>query len=421
MPRYPERVEWKHLYAAATLLVAALYLFSVRSIFSPFVAFLLLLVLLLPYAGSTGYVGLVLGFTVLTLLWLLTTVGSILAPFVLALALAYILDPAVDWLQRRRLPRWAAILVLALPVVALVLLAVLVGIPALIDEVELLVSKIPDAVAGLAAWIERARVSAMRWNVPFVGARLQAWLQTLTPERIGEMIAGRQAEIGARLWDAVVGVGRGLGFAFTILGYVVLTPVLTFYLLRDYDRITSRLGTLVPVNRRESWIPAIRQYDQLLSRFLRGQLIEAALVGIMTWIGLRIVGFPNAALVATIAAVFNVVPYLGLPVSLIPVIVIALVSGNVLSLLLRAGIVFAIVQFIDGSVTGPRIAGGSVGLHPVWIMLALTIGGAMFGFVGLLLAVPLAILVKLLLLAGLVRYRRSRLYLGPAAAGEPEA
>lgn len=417
----PGRVEWKYLYAAAALLVAVLYLLSVRSILSPFVAYILLLILLVPYAGSTGYVGLVLGLTILALLWLLTTVGSILAPFVLAVALAYILDPAVDWLERRRLPRWAAILVLALPVVGLVVLGVLVGIPALVDEIQVIASRVPDAVTRFAAWLERMRASAMRWNIPFVGARLQAWLQTLTPERIGELITARQAEIGAHLWDAVVGVSRGVGLALTVLGYVVLTPVLTFYLLRDYDRITARLGTLVPVQRRESWVAAVREYDRLLSRFLRGQLIEAALVGVLTWIGLKIVGFPNAALVGTFAAIFNVVPYLGLIASVIPVVVIALLSGNVLSLLLRAAIVFAIVQFIDGSVTGPRIAGGSVGLHPVWIMLALTLGSTLFGFVGLLLAVPLAILAKLLLLAGLERYRRSRLYLGPAGADGPDA
>jgi predicted PurR-regulated permease PerM len=110
--------------------------------------------------------------------------------------------------------------------------------------------------------------------------------------------------------------------------------------------------------------------------------------------------------------VFNLVPYLGLVASILPVVVIALLSGSFLGSLLRAGIVFVIVQFIDGSVTGPRIVGGSVGLHPVWVMLALAVGSFFFGFVGLLLAMPAAVLIKLLLREALTRYRASATFRG---------
>src|SRR5690606_12455779 len=131
-----------------------------------------------------------------------------------------------------------------------------------------------------------------------------------------------------------------------------------------------------------------------------------------------IAGVPYAGLVGAIAGVFNLVPYLGLVVSIVPVVIIALLSGDILSILIRAGIVFAIVQTIDSTVAGPRIVGTSVGLHPVWVILALALGGAFFGFVGLLIAVPTAVLVKLLLREGLARYRRSSAFLGSAAASE---
>jgi predicted PurR-regulated permease PerM len=156
----------------------------------------------------------------------------------------------------------------------------------------------------------------------------------------------------------------------------------------------------------------MREFDNLLSRFLRGQLIEAILVGILTWLGLLILHVPYAGLVGVVAGIFNLIPYLGLVVSIIPVLIIALLSGHFVSIIARAGIVFFIVQLIDGSITGPRIVGGSIGIHPVVVILALAVGSFFFGFVGLLLAMPAAILIKLLARDAIVRYKRSALYRG---------
>jgi predicted PurR-regulated permease PerM len=185
------------------------------------------------------------------------------------------------------------------------------------------------------------------------------------------------------------------------------------YLLKDFDDIRMRVADLVPHARRDDWLSFAADYDRLLSRFLRGQLIAAALVGLLTWLGLWIAGVPYAGLVGAIAGVFNLVPYLGLVVSIIPILIIALLSGSFLSIIIRAGIVFAIVQTIDSTIAGPRIVGGSVGIHPVWVILALAVGGAFFGFVGLLIAMPVAVLIKLLLQHALTRYRASAMFLGP--------
>jgi predicted PurR-regulated permease PerM len=134
-------------------------------------------------------------------------------------------------------------------------------------------------------------------------------------------------------------------------------------------------------------------------------------------LGLWIAGFPYSGLVAAVAGVFNIVPYLGLPVSLIPALVIALISGSFLASLLKIAIVFGIVQVLDGNIIGPKIVGESTGLHPVWVILSIAVAGSFFGFAGFLLAIPAAILVKLLAEAGLDRYRRSPVYLGADAGG----
>ncbi len=412
----PMRVlDWRWVHGAAVLGVLGLFLFELGDVLSPLVLFVALLALMTPYTGSTFHRLVVTTAAVLLALWLLRALGTLLAPFVLAFVLAYILDPAVDRLERLRLPRPAAILVLALPVAGLLVLLVAVGIPALTAQVESLIRRAPELVDRMALWIEGLRQGLLGLDIPFVDEReLAARLRTLTPDRVTAYLQERRLAIAQHGWQAVLGLGRGLAGVFTVIGYVVLTPVLTFYLLRDYDGMMARLSTYVPRPRQAAWSGFVAEYDLLLSRYLRGQLIEAALVGVLTWLGLWIAGFPYSGLVGAVAGVFNLVPYLGLVVSLVPGLIIAVVSGGFLANLLKLALVFFAVQFLDGNVLGPRIVGGSVGLHPVWVMLAIAVAAFFFGFVGLLLAIPGAILIKLLLTSGLRRYRESALYLGEA-------
>ena len=401
---------------AAVLLVLGLFLFSVAPVLSPMVLLLALLLLLAPYAGEPFHTRLALVAVLLTSLWLLVTLGSLLAPFILALVLAYILDPAVDRLERR-LPRTAAILVLAVPLVTLVVLALTLGLPALARQIEDLIAGAPEALERVIAWLEGMRERLLALRIPLLNEVALERLRALDREQVVAVLEARQEEIARRIWQGVLGLGRGIGTVLTVFGYVVLTPVLTFYLLKDWDTARARVQELIPNDRKTRWSAFAAEYDRLLSRYLRGQVVAATAVGVLTWLGLWIVGFPYSGLVGTVAGVFNLVPYLGLVVSLIPALVIALVSGSVAANLIKLAIVFGIVQFLDGSVVGPRIVGGSVGIHPVWVILALAVGGFFFGFVGLLVAVPGAVLVKLLVIGGLARYRASAVYNG--AAPEP--
>ena len=408
--------DWRLIHGAAVLLVLALLLFQLRPVLSPLVLFAALVVLMIPYSGSQFHRLLLLTATVLVGLWMLRALGTLLAPFILAFVLAYILDPLVDRLQRWRIPRSLAVLLLALPAVGAFVALIVAGIPALAGQVEALIERVPDAVERVAEWVEGLQAGLLGVDLPLVDEReLAARLRGLSPEAVTGFLEQQRTQIAERSWEAVLGLGRGIGTVFTILGYLILTPVLTFYLLRDWDRIMARVSTNIPRQRAASWTAFGREYDRLLSRYLRGQLIAAAIVGVLTWLGLLIAGFPYSGLVGAVAGVFNIVPYLGLPVSLIPAIVIALVSGSFLASMLKIVIVFGIVQVLDGNIIGPRIVGESTGLHPVWVILAITVAGVAYGFVGFLLAIPAAILVKLLVEAGLGRYRRSEIYLGSGA------
>jgi len=409
---------WAFTYCALVLLTAAALIFSMRSVLTPVVLFPLFILLMWPFAGDRRHQLAIVAACIVFLIWMLDTLGSLLAPFLLAAALAYILDPAIDMLERRRVPRSIAILILALPALALVVLAAFLGVPALISQIDQLLEGVPAAIERVGVWLTNLATRFGRLDLPFIEEeRLIAQIQAaLDPQRIVALVQRRQGEIMRSAWAAALGIGRGFGAIAVILGYVVLTPVLLFYLLRDWDRITSSAAALFPESTRAGWIGFAREYDRLLSRFLRGQLLAATIVGVLTWLGLMILGFPYSGLVGAIAGVFNIVPYLGLIVSILPVVIIAIISGNVLVLLLKAGIVFAVVQFIDGSVTGPRIVGESVGLHPVWVILALAVSGFAFGFAGLLLAMPAAVLIKLLLHEALTRWRASSVFRGTAPA-----
>ena len=408
--------EWRTIYGVVILLLTGLLLYTTRSVLSPVVVYLLLLLLLAPYLGTRRHTLLIVGMTLLMFLWLIDTLGGLLAPFILAMAIAYILNPAVDALERTRIPRAAGIALLGLPVLGLLAVAIIFGVPALANQLQTLIEQVPAAIERASGWFDAMRDRLTRTNLPFIQEdQLFRQLELLSEERVAAYLQERQAELLERGWGAALGVGRGIGVALGILGYVVLTPVLTVYLLRDFPKLKARAIVLMPEDKRDGWLRFLDEYDRLLSRFLRGQLLAASIVGVLTWLGLLIVGFPYSGLVGAVAGVFNVVPYLGLIVSIIPVLIIAVLSGSFVGSIVKAGIIFAIVQAIDGSVTGPRIVGESVGLHPVWVILALAVGSFFFGFVGLLLAVPLAVLFKLVLREIIARYSDSRVFRGTVA------
>jgi predicted PurR-regulated permease PerM len=405
------------LHGAAVLLVLALFFWALGDVLSPLILFAAFLALMTPYSGSAFHRLLVMTATALVALWMLMDLGSLLAPFVLAFILAYILDPLVDRLEAIRLPRSLAIVLLALPVLGGIGALLAFGIPALAQQVESLIQRLPELGERIASWIEGLQSGTLGLDLPLVDEEAIAErIRSVSTAEVITFLEEQQANLASGAWEGVLGLGRGLGTALTVLSYLVLTPVVTFYLLRDWDRIVERLESYIPRPRFERWTSLVVEYDELLSRFLRGQILAAAVVGVLTWVGLWIAGFPYSALVGAVAGVFNVVPYLGLPVSLIPAVIIAILSGSFATSILKVAIVFAIVQFLDGNVIAPKIVGESVGLHPVWVMLAIVVAGFFFGFVGLLLAIPAAIVVKIAVREGLERYRQSTVYLGEAEA-----
>jgi predicted PurR-regulated permease PerM len=415
LPR-SESTAWRAIYALVVVLVVVAFALSVRAVLNPFLLFLLVLLFASPFAGERSHRLLVGAAGVLTIVWLLDTLGALLAPFFLAVGFAYVLYPLVLWLERRRLSRGAAIGVLALPLLAALALLVFVGAPALVGQLAELIRRVPLAIQSLSGWVARLQLQLARNDWAYVDeAAILKRLQSLQPETVLAYLQARQAEIARSVWGGIVGAGRGLSFMLSILGYLFLAPILVYYLLRDWERIETSITGLVPTRSRARVVAFAREYDRLLAGYIRGNLLESAIVGALTFAGLWALGIPFAFLLGAMAAVFNLIPYIGLILTLIPALIVALFTGNIALSLLKVILVFGSVQTLDGAIIGPKVLGDAVDLHPVWVILSLSVAGFFWGLVGLLLAVPLAVLLKLLLREAIARYRRSPAFLGDNA------
>ncbi|HVO34389.1 MAG TPA: AI-2E family transporter [Gemmatimonadales bacterium] len=401
--------------APAVLLLAVL-LYMVRDVLSPLLVFAMLWAALWPERGNRHVARLLAIATALVTIWLFWVAGSLVAPFVLGLAFAYLLAPGVEWLGERRFPRPLGSVLILVPFLALIVLLIALLVPAVERQVLQLAQQLPVLFTRLADWLDRMRTSFLASNQGLLSEAQAAKLRSLSAGDLAAIVQERWQDVLRALWGGMVGIGKGVSLTLAILGYVVVTPVVTYHLLSSWPKITSWVQGLVPPARRPELFSFAGEYDRQLGRYVRGALTEATLVATLTGVGLGIVGFPGALLMAVSAGIGNLIPYIGLPLSLIPGLVLALTSGAIGTSLLQLIVVYGIVTLIDQVVTAPRIVGGAVGLNPVWVMIALALFGLLLGFVGLLVAIPLAVLVKMLAVRALARYRASAYYAGAAAS-----
>lgn len=413
MPDSPSGTRDAAAFGLAALLVITL-LAVARDVLSPPVVLGLLFLVLWPLRQKTGVRPVLVAASLVTLLWLWHDYGAFLGPFVAALALAYLLAPAVQRLQGLGARRPLAVAGILVPLLALAVLGVLLIGPQIIDQSTALVGKLPVFATTVLHWLVgvRARLA----EVSFLSADQKSWLDNLDAEHLTAFLQTHASDILATIGGWALGLLKQMGTIFGFLGYIVITPVVLFHVLNEWPRITGFVHDAIPPGHRTSLGTAVVEYDRAIGRYVRGALTEATLVGTLTGLGMAVAGVPSALLIAVVAGLCNLVPYIGLVVSALVAVMVGLTMDDPVSGLVRVAIVFGGVQLLDQSLTGPRIVGNSVGLHPAWIMVALALSGALFGFVGLLLAIPLAVLVKMLGQRGLARYKASALY---ADAGGP--
>ena len=342
----------------------------------------------------------------LAALWLVWLLAPILSPFAFAALLGWLGDPMVDRLQARGVKRNSAVvLVFSLMTLALVVVLILL-VPLLEQQIVTLVESLPhyrDWFVG----------SALPWVEQRTGLQILSWLD---PERLFQLVREHWQSAGG-IAAAVLGYVSRSGFALLgILANVVLLPVLTFFFLRDWDLLVGRVGALVPRDHYETVRTLALESDAVLGGFLRGQLLVMLILGVLYAIGLSIVGLNLGLLIGLIAGLLTFVPYLGPAAIVVFGGIAALVQFGDWQHLAGVAVVFIVGQVIESYWLTPKLVGDRIGLHPMAVIFAVLAGGTLFGFLGMLLALPVAAVVNVLLRYAHERYTASRLYAGERPA-----
>ena len=340
----------------------------------------------------------------IALLWLLS---DILLPFVAGLVLAYLLDPVADALERLGLPRLAAtLLILVLSVVGLAVLLLLL-LPMLGEQIANFAKDLPGYITAL---VQLFNDTAPQWIKDAL-----AKSGSSGPQAISDF-AGRLAVWIAAVLASIWSGGMAL---VNILSLMVVTPIVAFYLLNDWDRMVAKVDSWLPRDHAEVIRGLASEMNDTMAGFIRGQGTVCLALGVFYAIALSLAGLNFGLLIGLGAGLLSFIPFVGTFVGGVTAVGMALIQfwPNWVSVLI-VFVIFVAGQFIEGNFLSPKLVGDRVGLHPVWLMFALFAFGYVFGFIGLLLAVPLAAAAGVLVRFALRQYLASPLYLGTAAPAE---
>ncbi|OBS09942.1 AI-2E family transporter [Acidihalobacter prosperus] len=334
--------------------------------------------------------------------WLVYLLAPILTPFLVAALFAYLGDPLADRLERWRLPRTLAVVVVFVLMGGALLLALLLLVPVLENQLNVLVHALPGYVAWLNAHL-----------LPWVQQHLGVDMSALNLQALPDLITAhwRQAGgIAARVVDTLSRSGLAL---LGWLANLLLIPVVGFYLLRDWDRLVAYLHELLPLRFRDTTVTLTREADERLGAFLRGQFAVMLALGTVYAVGLWLAGLKVGILIGIVAGLVSFVPYLGFAFGIVSAAIAMFFQTHELLALWPIVLVFGVGQILESAVFTPLLVGDRIGLHPVAVIFAVLAGGQLFGFVGVLLALPVAAVLAVLLRHAHRRYRNSRFFRRP--------
>jgi predicted PurR-regulated permease PerM len=331
-------------------------------------------------------------------LWLL---GDIMLPFIAGLALAYFLDPVADALERLGLPRLAATLVILIASLVAIAVLLLLLLPVLGDQITRFTSNLPSLMQALVKLFNDLAPQWLKEMLAASGTNVPASLSDL---------AGKAAGWLATILTSILTGGLAL---VNVISLLIVTPIVAFYMLNDWDHMVAKVDGWLPRDHHNTIRSLARQIDEAMAGFIRGQGTVALFLGIFYAAGLSFAGLNFGLLIGLGAGLLSFIPYIGTIIGGVLAIGMALIQfwPDWVQILIIVAI-FVAGQFIEGNFLSPYLVGNRIGLHPVWLMFALFAFGYLFGFVGLLLAVPLAAAAGVLVRFALQQYLKSPLYLG---------
>lgn len=330
------------------------------------------------------------------LLWMFR---GILLPFVLGITLAYLLNPFVDWLEQRKIHRGFAALIVMLIASLLVITAFLLIVPLLIQQAFGLARNIPGYVEQLQAFVETMIPRLEQWLGPDRLQELESGLEQMFADSIG-MLTGVTGTVMQQSMSII-----------NTIGIMIVTPVVAFYLLLDWDRMVESVDNLFPPMHRAEMRILFKDMDRALAGFVRGQGAVVGILAIYYAASLSLAGLSFGLAIGLIAGFFSFVPYVGALIGFVLSIGVALVQfwpdWVMISLILG---IYLFGQFLEGNILYPKLVGSSIGVHPVWLMFSLFAFAVLFGAVGVIIAVPLAAISGVLVRWAVSKYKQSPLY-----------
>lgn len=356
---------------------------------------------ILAQATRAQRIGAVVALVVVT--WLaLDLFASVLLPFVAAAGIAYVLDPPTTWLTRFGMPRRVAALLMVLGLIAALLLFALLLYPLILTQIAILFGRVPQYVQLLQGWANQE-----------IAHLQQRFGSEVVNDKLKELVSSQAGAMLSFLASAVSRVIGG-GFAlFNVLTLIVVTPVVAFYLLRDWPRLVRMVDSWLPRRYADVIRAQVREVDRILSAWVRGQALCCVLLAAYYIVALSLAGLDLGLIVGLAAGMLSFIPYVGSITGGVTAIGLALAQfPNWRGVVVVAG-VLVLGQILEGYVIYPRFLGDRVELSAVWVIFALFAGGAAFGFLGVMLAVPVAATIGVLCRFWLRRYLASSLYLEP--------
>lgn len=341
------------------------------------------------------------------LLWLVYRLAPVITPFALAAGLAYLGDPLVDRLQRVQIRSWTCGRTLAVSIVFLLMSLLILGlllvvIPNTLEQIRHLIDRIPQIVDWLA-----------NTAIPWVEAKLGVNFPGLDAASITATVKTYWRELGTASMTVLGSVSAGGQALANWLMNFVLVPVVTFYLLRDWDDLVAGVRRMLPPAIEPTVSDLAREIDDVLGAFIRGQFLVMLALGMIYTAGLLLIGVDLAFAIGMLAGILSIVPYLGTLVGVVAAVLAAGFQFQDFIHPLLALAVFGVGQTLEGMVLTPKLVGDKVGLHPVAVIFAVLAGGQLFGFLGILLALPVAAALNVLVRFADAKYRRSHWFFVP--------
>lgn len=337
-------------------------------------------------------------FVALVVAGLLYLLSPILTPFLVGILLAYLADPLVNRLMRLHLPRLLSVLIVFISLFVIIALLIILLIPLIEKQIAALIIFIPKIIA----WVQEI-------IIPWVSTQFGVQ-EIFNIDTIKTTLADNWMKAGD-IASIILKTTLKSGFKFAAwITNLILVPVVTFYLLRDWDEVVQGFRNLLPRTIEPTVTKLAGECNEVLSAFFRGQLLVMLSLGIIYSIGLTLVGLQIGLMIGIISGLVSIVPYLGFIIGITTASIAAYIQFGSVIPIVWVCLVFVIAQTIDGMFLTPNLVGDRIGLHPVAVIFALLAGASLFGFFGVLLALPVAAVIMVLLRFVNQKYRHSRLY-----------